>query len=537
MNKITTVCAFTPRVFLGNPYKNAQRILECMEQAHSQGADVAVFPQNALTGDTLGDIARFQTMAEARKSALDLVVKASETIAVGVIFAENDNLLYILNGIIRNVSKNNCGTVDGIFYISTANPAQAMGYHEIEQAVRNTSHSMPVVYVSAGYGESTTDSVPDGVMMIARDGRILAEHTGVYGDSYGLLTRHATCTAQIEPWQGSPSMPEETAVTLDNPTPFLPQADQLCAFARNIFHIQVAGLVRRMEHTGAKCAVVALSGGLDSALALLVAKKTVALLGLPPTALMAITMPCFGTTGRTLNNAQGLMAATGAECRTISIKDSVLQHFADIGHSPDDHSVVFENAQARERTQIGLDLANKHGGIFVGTGDLSELVLGFTTFSGDHLSMYGVNGGLPKTIVRLVTQYMAQEPEFAAEKPFLLDILDTPISPELLPPADDVMSQKTESILGSYDVHDYGIYHLLSGVDIGDIYEGAQQAFAGKYSPEDLQKTLSTLFRRFVTQQFKRSCLPDGPGVFHLSVSPRGGLHMPSDMAADLFVL
>ena len=538
MSNFTTVCTFTPRVFLGNPFKNAQRIIECMDHAKEQGAQVAVFPKNPLTGDTLGDIVLFQTMATARQSGLDLILKASETNPVSVILSENDKLLYIKDGIIQKVFENSSGIVDGIFYISIANPAQAMGYEEITKVLKGTSHYTPVVYVSAGYGESTTDMVPDGVMVIARNGEILAQHQGVYGDNFGLLNRFAMCKADIEPFQGEPVLPQEESVSMENPTPFLPAAEKIPQFARDIFHIQVAGLVRRMEHIGAQRAVVALSGGLDSALALLVTKKAIELLGLPKDALLAITMPCFGTTGRTLNNAQGLMAATGAECRTISIQDSVLQHFKDIGHEKDDHSVVFENAQARMRTQIGLDLANKLNGLFVGTGDLSELVLGFTTFSGDHLSMYGVNGGLPKTIVRLVTNYLAEhDPSFAAEKPYLLDILDTPISPELLPPKDDVMSQKTESILGSYDLHDYGIYHLLHGAHVQEIYEGALKAFNGRYSPEDIKKTLSTLFRRFVSQQFKRSCLPDGPSVLDVSVSPRGGLQMPSDMLADLFTL
>ena len=532
------VMACTPRVFLGSPYKNIQKITDCIENAKSKNVQMILFPESALTGATLGDLAYFPNMLEREEDALNMLISVSCDYNGGIVIGQKDKVLYIKAGNIQKVFENEPAIIDGVQYIPAANPAEALGFHKTVEQISEMSKICPVVYASAGYGESTTDTVPDGVMVIAEKGHVVAQNSGVYGENFGRIREFAFIVADVTPGympEGTPKVKNyEPDLTVK--APFLPLDVKLHdEFARDIFHIQVASLVRRMEHINAKCAVVAVSGGLDSTLAVLVAKQAVKVLGLPEEAFMAITLPCFGTTGRTLKNARGLMAAATPNNRTIIIGDAVKQHFKDIEHAIDDYSVVFENAQARERTQIALDLANKHGGVMVGTGDMSELCLGFTTFAGDHMSMYGVNGGLPKTIVRFVTKYLADTPEFAKEAPFLKDILDTPISPELLPPSDDVMSQKTEKILGSYDLHDYVMYHILTGKNTKDIYAGALKAFGSEYPEEEIKNTLNTFFRRFVTQQFKRNCLPDGVSVLGMSVSPRGGLDMPSDMLGDVF--
>lgn len=534
------VLACTPKVFLGSPFKNIQKIIECIENAKAKSAKMVLFPKCALTGATLGDLYDFPNMKEREEDALQLLLKASESFDGGIVIGKRDEDLYIYRGIIQKVFKNEPVIIDGVQYIPAANPAEALGLHRTLSQISQMSKLCPIVYASAGYGESTTDTVPDGVMVIAERGEVLAKLDGVYGENCGRLCDYAFIIADVTPGYDPVGMPKftEDEADLSVKNPFMPIEKKLYdEFARDIFRIQTAGLARRMEHIGARCAVVAVSGGLDSALALLVAKNAVKILAFGDEALMAITLPCFGTTGRTLKNARGLMAAATPNNRTIIIGDAVNQHFKDINHSKDDYSVVFENAQARERTQIALDLANKHGGVMVGTGDMSELCLGFTTFAGDHMSMYGVNGGLPKTIVRFVTNYLASTKEFSREAPYLKDILDTPISPELLPPSDDVMSQKTEKILGSYDLHDYVMYHILTGKHTKDILEGALKTFGSEYPEEEIKKTLNTFFRRFVSQQFKRSCLPDGMAVLGISVSPRGGLDMPSDMLSDVFSL
>ena len=538
MNGKIKVMACTPRVFLGSPYKNIQKITDCIENAKAKNVRMILFPDCALTGATLGDLASFPDMVEREEDALNMLISASCDFNGGIVIGQKDKVLYIKAGNIQKVFENEPAVIDGIQYIPASNPAEALGFHKTKEQISELSKICPIVYASAGYGESTTDTVPDGVMVIAEKGHILAENSGVYGDNFGRIREAAAIIADVEPGYMPVGTPKLTSYEPDFSVkaPFLPKDVKLHSeFARDIFHIQVASLVRRMEHIGAKCAVVAVSGGLDSTLAVLVAKQAVKVLGLPEEAFMAITLPCFGTTGRTLKNARGLMAAATPNNRTIIIGDAVNQHFKDIEHDPKDYSVVFENAQARERTQIALDLANKHGGVMVGTGDMSELCLGFTTFAGDHMSMYGVNGGLPKTIVRFVTKYLADTPEFAKESPFLKDILDTPISPELLPPSDDVMSQKTEKILGSYDLHDYVMYHLLTGKSCKDIYAGAVSVFSAEYEEEEIKRTVNTFFRRFITQQFKRNCLPDGVSVLGMSISPRGGLDMPSDMLGDVF--
>ena len=304
-----------------------------------------------------------------------------------------------------------------------------------------------------------------------------------------------------------------------------------------ILSMQANGLKKRLSHVHADHAVIGISGGLDSTLALLVAVRAADQLAWDRKRVLGITMPCFGTTNRTRSNAELLCDRLGIECRRIDIAESVRVHFQAIAHNEEEHNVVFENAQARERTQILMDVANGWNGRVVGTGDLSELALGWATYNGDHMSMYGVNAGVPKTLVRHLVRYYADtcgDPELAAT---LLDVLDTPVSPELLPPKDGVITQKTEDLVGPYELHDFFLYYVLRfGFTPSKIYRLARLAFAGVYGDDTILKWLKTFYRRFFTQQFKRSCLPDGPKVGSVAVSPRGDLRMPSDASAAIWL-
>ena len=303
--------------------------------------------------------------------------------------------------------------------------------------------------------------------------------------------------------------------------------------------MQAAGLATRLSHVGARCAVVGLSGGLDSTLALVVACHAFDLLGLPREGILAVTMPCFGTTGRTRRNAELLAKAYGVSFREVNILASVRQHFQDIGQSEEDHSVTYENAQARERTQVLMDLANRSGGMVVGTGDLSELALGWATYNGDHMSMYGVNASIPKTLVRHLVAYTADETETTSPRlaAVLRDILDTPVSPELLPPKEGEIAQKTEDLVGPYELHDFFLYYAIRwGFSPKKVFRLALYALGDRYDRDVILKWLKNFYRRFFVQQFKRSCLPDGPKVGSVTLSPRGDWRMPSDAMSDLWL-
>ena len=402
-----------------------------------------------------------------------------------------------------------------------------------------------------GLGESTTDFVFGGHAIIAENGEILAQREPFDNNSL-LITeidvqklsserRRAHAKAECRGYRVNSFSSELTDTVLSRKIdahPFIPQDEKECALrCETILSIQANGLAQRIVRAYAKKCVIGISGGLDSCLAILVAARAMDLLGRPRTDILGVTMPCFGTTKRTKSNAEVLCAELGAELRCINIGDSVRQHFADIGHDESDHSVTYENAQARERTQVIMDIANMVGGIVVGTGDLSELALGWATYNGDHMSMYGVNGGVPKTLIRHIVAYYADcadrdgKPRLAQS---LRDILDTPVSPELLPAdTDGNIAQKTEDLVGPYEIHDFYIYNMLRfGFAPDKLYRLAKIAFDGVYSDEVLLKWLKNLVRRFFAQQFKRSCLPDGPKVGSVGVSPRGDWKMPSDASA-----
>ena len=406
------------------------------------------------------------------------------------------------------------------------------------------------VYCSAGDGESTQDVVYSGHNLIAENGTLLAESRRFCNESiYTELDmvrlneerrRMSTFMTSDESYINVEFSLKEEKTELTrfvDPAPFVPgnkaDREKRC---EEIFMIQAMGLKKLLEHTHAATAVVGISGGLDSTLALLVMVKAFDLIGKDHKDIVAVTMPGFGTTDRTYDNAVSLIKSLGATFREVSIVDSVRVHFKDIGQDEAVHDVTYENGQARERTQILMDIANKSGGMVIGTGDMSELALGWATYNGDHMSMYGVNASVPKTLVRHLVCYYADTCADETLQKVLYDVLDTPVSPELLPPEDGKISQKTEDIVGPYELHDFFLYYILRfGCTPKKIYRLANYAFAGTYDTETIQKWLKTFYRRFFSQQFKRSCLPDGPKVGSVALSPRGDLRMPSDASARIW--
>ncbi|MGN1180886.1 MAG: NAD(+) synthase [Suilimivivens sp.] len=408
------------------------------------------------------------------------------------------------------------------------------------------------VYTSAGEGESTQDLVFGGHNIIAENGTILAqakrfENQTVYGevDIQKLrMERRRMNTFLTEENTDYLLIPfslkeEETPLARTfSATPFVPgdqrERDERC---NEILSIQSYGLKKRYQHTGCQKAVIGISGGLDSTLALLVTVRTFDMLGLPRENIIAVTMPCFGTTDRTYNNACKLSKTLRATLEEVNIREAVTLHFRDIKQDMENHDVTYENGQARERTQVLMDIANRENGLVIGTGDMSELALGWATYNGDHMSMYGVNAGVPKTLVRHLVRYYADTCQEKDLKGVLLDVLATPVSPELLPPSHGEISQKTEDLVGPYELHDFFLYYMLRcGFEPSKIYRLAKQSFKDQYEDEVILKWLKTFYRRFFAQQFKRSCLPDGPKVGSVALSPRGDLRMPSDACVRIWM-
>ena len=415
------------------------------------------------------------------------------------------------------------------------------------------------VYASSGFGESSTDLVFAGNGIIAENGNLLAESPRFTMEEQLVISEIDIETLQNDRqvntsfMYGTSGLPKEKAQVVDfqvripdgfsltrpvDPHPFTPSGEALKERCEEIFHIQVAGLAKRLVHAHAQTAVVGISGGLDSTLALLVTVMTFDALKMPRGQIIGITMPGFGTTDRTYTNACDLIRSLGVTLKEIPIKEACLQHFRDIDHDPSVHDVTYENSQARERTQLLMDVANQKNGLVIGTGDLSELALGWATYNGDHMSMYGVNGSIPKTLVKYLVEWVANHKVDDASRLTLLDIVDTPISPELIPADENGnIKQKTEDLVGPYELHDFFLYHFLRfGSHPSKIYFLAQKAFAGIYDNAPVKKWLYTFFRRFFQQQFKRSCLPDGPKVGSVSLSPRGDWRMPSDAVSRLWL-
>lgn len=597
---VLRVAVGTPEVRVANVAKNTSAIKELILSANGQGASLLVLPELCITGATCGDLFWNNLLVSCAKSALlelaNFTKNIKTTVIVGLPFSFEDKLYncaavlengkilkimpktdipsprfsdqarYFENG--KSVVKDafceisnlsipfdaspvllNTGVClsvvlgDGVLLhgvapqkadiiVNLAAINQTAGITAVcQNAVENVTAKFGTTYVlaSSGVGESTTDAVYAGLSFIAQGGKIFAQNEPFSENS--LLFANIDIKNNL--------FAKVNEIRQENPlesNPFLPSFIDKNAYLEEILQIQSHALARRIAHTHAKKAVIGISGGLDSTLALLVTARAFKILNRPASDILCITMPCFGTTTRTRSNSEILSRAIGADFREINIKNAVLQHFSDIGHDETQLDVTYENSQARERTQVLMDVANKENGIVIGTGDLSELVLGWATYNGDHMSMYGVNSGLPKTLIRHIVEYEANN--FSGElKSVLFDVLNTPVSPELLP-ADKKgeIAQKTEDLVGPYELHDFFIYHMLAlRKDPAEIFSSAISAFP-QYDRQTLKKWLSVFTRRFFTQQFKRSCLPDGPKVLPISVSPRTDLKMPSDASFELWL-
>ncbi|MDR1171290.1 MAG: NAD(+) synthase [Bacteroidales bacterium] len=441
-----------------------------------------------------------------------------------------------------------------LFNLSASN--ELVGKHDYRKALvaQQSARCMAgYVYASSGWGESTTDIVFSGNGIICENGVLLAESRRfqlkdqlvageididrLRADRQKINSFIPSRQYQVVEFE----YPETGDIQLSrkvNPKPFVPSDTQYNEHCEDIFSIQVGGLAKRLSHTKSKSSVVGVSGGLDSTLALLVCAKTYDKLGWPRHEITGITMPGFGTTSRTRNNALSLMQSLGVTIREIDITAACNQHFADVGHDPAVHDVTYENVQARERTQILMDIANQTGGLVIGTGDMSELALGWATYNGDHMSMYGVNSSIPKTLVRSLVSWIAATQVDEQSGATLTNIIETPVSPELLPATvDGEIAQRTEEIIGPYELHDFFLYYMLRfGFAPGKIFFLAQHAFAGIYTDEVVRRWMKVFYRRFFAQQFKRSCMPDGPKVGSINLSPRGDWRMPSDACADLWL-
>jgi len=580
-----------PRVTVADCEKNLVEIKALIDQADAAQVDVLVFPELALTGSTCGDLFFQTTLLAAAERALDaLIVHTADLrplVAVGLPFVIGSRLYRgaaiisggQLLGVVPSCAPpsaeiNLCGELvpsgadllfrcnthhaltigvgehpDAIIQLQLAAEPEQIGTAEARRtriAQQSARQIAAMAYAGPGAGESSTDLVFSGHALVAENGCILAE-TERFRTEAQLVYRDVDVEfLQKERLRSGVDTPN-TAHTVYfrlplttrslhravDPIPFLPPGpiDEHCG---EIFALQTAALNQRLTASGQKTALLGISGGLDSTLALLVTVNAYDLAGRARSDILALTMPGFGTSGRTYENALRLMTELGVAQREISIKAACLQHFADIDHDPEVHDVTYENAQARERTQILMDLANKTQGLVIGTGNLSELALGWSTYGGDHMSMYAINAGVPKTVIQVMVRWLADSDTYGQTVSALLrDILDTPISPELLPQkGTGEVEQKTEDLIGPYILHDFFLYYLVRyGYSPSKILYLAEAAFAGRYDRETLLQWLELFCRRFFSQQFKRSCMPDGPQVGPISLSPRGGWHMPSDAA------
>ena len=586
MKKNLKIALASPIIKLCDPRHNAEVFAECALSAERSGADVIVFPELALTGATAGDLYFQDVLISAADAALESYIKATAELKImsfiglpvrcdGVLYnsvvcvSEGEIIGVTASGlatrhfaairgevdatvasrrvtlardniytdeetdsdIFVKVGDDNAYSSDGVdVIINPVAMSEYIGLADERRAFANeisSSLGVAFVLVGAGEGESGTDGIYASPRLVSIGGETVTESKLFSTDIvYSEIVRKRSFKAKrIEPQAFA-------AVR----SPFIPK-DSEAAFALAL-EIQSRSLALRIKRAYAKTAVIGVSGGLDSTLAVLVAAKSMDILGYGRDKVIAITMPCFGTTERTKSNALALAEELGCSVRTIDIKNAVNQHFIDISHDEKKYDVVYENAQARERTQILMDIANAESGLVIGTGDLSELALGFATYNGDHMSMYCVNGSVPKTLMRSIIAYAAKEYKNEDNEKLasvLTDVINTPISPELLPSENGENSQHTESIVGPYELHDFFLYYTVKyGFSPARVLELAKEVFTD-YAEEDIKNYLKVFIRRFFSQQFKRSCLPDGPRVTEISLSPRGAWQMPSDVSGDIW--
>lgn len=588
---------------------NTAEIIKLINKAKDMGVKLLVLPELCLTGASCGSLFYNDTLLKGALDGLSLILKETENTDIVTVIGmpvNTDGKLIscavVINGgcvlgVVPATQKSDifsnlipdtdtvtlfencvpfgedivfrCGAFDdfafGVTFGENADifacpvimaqlcaSAETLGADEMRRTlIKADSYKniCGIISASCGEGESTTNQVYSGHLVIGERGKILSENTPL--DDTDILVSEidvsALCSDRAKngyftDYDGTVFFDSSLCQTvLTRPVrknPFIPEDKaELNARIETALNIQAAGLKKRIEHTFAKSVVIGISGGLDSTLALLVCAKAMDKLGRKRSDIIAVTMPCFGTTKRTKTNAEILCGLLGVTFKEVNITSAVKQHFEDIGHDINIHDLTYENAQARERTQILMDLAGKYSGFVVGTGDLSELALGWATYNGDHMSMYGVNAGVPKTFIKSIVSYVAKNSEGELSR-VLFDIVDTPVSPELLPAEENgEISQKTEDLVGPYELHDFFIYYFCRfGFSPKKIYRLALYALGDSYDADTIKKWLKNFVKRFVTQQFKRSCLPDGAKIGSVSLSPRGDLSMPSDAAYTLFM-
>ncbi len=505
MNTVTVAVA-APFCRPADIDQNKENILAAIARAKADGAKILLLPMDCL-GGFAGSLADQRLFRETENKAL-----------MEILHCAGDLKLYMS----RAGQSQEASLLEGEFeleYLSTDRPATALSRlcNEEEAAIRSFECGGACLLASP-LGGPGSDNVYTGHCVIAQNGHILAS-----GEGYIC----ASLRPDLEPKEFY-----DDSITEQPQNPWLPVA----GLEARVLRLQALGLARRMETAGSKKAVLGVSGGLDSTLALLVCAQAMDILHRPPSDIVTVTMPCFGTTERTRSNAQVMAEAIGADFRTVDITTSVRQHLADIGHDPDSLNNAFENAQARERTQVLMDIANDVGGLVVGTGDLSEIALGWCTYNGDHMSMYSVNCGLPKTVIRAVLAACAAETENAALAGAIRDVLATPVSPELLPTAEGAMTQLTEDLVGPYELHDFFLYYFLAYGFTPEALLAITADTLPQYDRATVLKWLKVFFRRFFASQFKRSCMPDGPAVLGLSLSPRSGFPLPTDISPALWL-
>jgi len=574
MNTIKIASA-TPTIQVANCRHNAEQVLELMHRAEHAGASLLLLPKMCLTGATCGSLLQQRTLINSAQQNLETLVAASTNkniiTIIGLPIIVKDEILQVsavfghgriygflaeknpqekwpsviwkgsvfpygerLDGIVPGYSictNFNIGqdTDEALIILRPTAEPEILGAAK-KRRLEAKLYSKRSIYVqaSAGWGESTTDAAYAGHNIIAHFGEIIHESTP-FGSGWAV----AEMPVELPPERGKSMYIPVYEMSDESLTPAKHPFVKMCPNPQEALDIQAAGLAQRLRHTGANTAVLGISGGLDSTLALLVTAQAFDMLGKSRGEIQAITMPCFGTTARTKNNAHALCEALGIPCREIDIRAAVTQHLLDIGHPEGVYDVVFENAQARMRTMVLMNVANQQNGLVVGTGSLSELALGWATYNGDHMSMYAVNAGVPKTLVRHLVEHMAQTPVL---REVLASILATKVSPELLPTVNDEITQITEEVVGPYELHDFFIYHgLHHKCPPSVVFTQARKAF-DNYSPSEVMHWLEIFYRRFFSQQFKRNCLPDGPQVVDISLSPRTGIKMPSDASANAWL-
>ncbi|MEE0945924.1 MAG: NAD(+) synthase [Acutalibacteraceae bacterium] len=605
--KVGTGC---PRVHLADTVANTKEIISLVNKADEKGVKLLCLPELCITGASCGDLFYNSTLQNAAIRAieeiLDETAHTDVTFTVGaplLFFSKLYNCAVVIShgeilGIVPSSKQSNIFTADNgevtfvsvlsrtvpfgsnisfthstfnnfSFNVAVGNKAKPDGFATIKlnpdasgetvgkadkikllTKAATINNICGMLYASASQGESTTNEVFAGHLLIAENGKILNENPPFNSNNLIVSEIDVDMLTHLRSVDKDFFTAEEYIVNFDCDTantvltrkvrenPFVPENEEEKEERINtILNIQATGLARRIEHTKAKSVVIGISGGLDSTLALLVCVKAMDMLSRPHTDIIAVTLPCFGTTSRTKSNAVLLCEELGVSFREINITNAVRQHFSDIGHDEGVTDVTYENSQARERTQVLMDIAGKENGFVVGTGDISELALGWATYNGDHMSMYGVNAGVPKTVIRCIVEYLAKRSDKKLGD-ILLDIVDTPVSPELLP-ADDKgeIAQKTEETVGPYELHDFFLFYMCRyGFSPEKIYRICVYALSHKYSEETIKKWLKNFMRRFFMSQFKRSCLPDGAKIGSVSLSPRGDLNMPSDALCSLWL-